>query len=270
MSGFEPPNYTQAPNAFFDKLLSQIDNLSELKVTLAVMRYTMGFHRDAHELSVGFLVKYTGLSRPSVVDGLKRAMKRGTVTRKESGNSFAYSLKVVKNLNQSEDTGSKESLPEVVKNLNPRKKEKESTDKESNDSLSGGDQKAAPMEMGAYGISELMQRVSEARQRGSQIDSPTNSERKDYGAQFRQCAKDGVDVDLLLTALDYMVAKASGAVENEAKAWCGFRTALDRVREGWRAPRHLRAVSNPAADDERDREWAEIEAMTAEILGGIG
>ena len=128
MSGFEQPNYTQAPNAFFDKLLAEIDNLSELKVTLAVMRYTMGFHRDAHELSVGFLVEYTGLSRPSVVDGLKRAMTRGTVTRKESGNSFAYSLKVVKNLNQSDESASKESLPEVVKNLNPRKKEKESVE----------------------------------------------------------------------------------------------------------------------------------------------
>lgn len=143
------------------------------------------------------------------------------------------------------------------------------TSKETNVSLSGdghgsaeGKAEAAPMEMGAYGISELMQRVNAARQRGAEIHSPTDAERRDFGRQFKQCDKDGRDTDTLLLALDYMVARAAGEIENERKAWCGFRTALDRVLEGWRPKRALRAVRDP----EHERMVAENERLEAEII----
>ena len=135
---FEQPNYTQAPNAFFDDLLPEIDTVTELKVTLAVMRKTMGFHRKEHEMSLSYLEKATGLSRPAVVDGLKRAMKRGTLTRRKVGQSYKYRLNVVSNSNQSEKPTSKQTEPEVVNDVNQqlvnksnprkkgRKKEKES------------------------------------------------------------------------------------------------------------------------------------------------
>lgn len=123
MSGFEQPNYTQAPNAFFDRVLKSIDSMSELKVTLAVIRHTMGFHRDEHELSLSYLVEYTGMRRETVIDGLKRAMKRGTVGRRESGNTFAYFMKVV---GKPDQAGSRKTGPKVVGKPDPRKKEKES------------------------------------------------------------------------------------------------------------------------------------------------
>lgn len=76
---FESPNYTQAPNDLFDHLLKEIDDLSELKVTLAAIRMTIGYHTDKAELGQVYLEKMTGLSRNSVRRGLALALRRGTI-----------------------------------------------------------------------------------------------------------------------------------------------------------------------------------------------
>lgn len=94
---FDSPNYTQTPNDLFDHLLKEIDDLSELKVTLAAVRMTIGYHRDAAELSQEYLMKMTGLSRNSVRRGLALSIQRGTLyivrpsTNKTGG---VYSLNV--------------------------------------------------------------------------------------------------------------------------------------------------------------------------------
>jgi hypothetical protein len=120
--GFDAPNYTQTPNAFFDDVLPQINTLSELKVVTVIIRQTFGYHKQEDELSLSQLVAKTGLSKPSVVEGINAAMERGILQRKQRGQGFGYSLnmasQVVKNLNQLSDLTSKESLPVVVKNLN--------------------------------------------------------------------------------------------------------------------------------------------------------
>lgn len=127
MSGYEEPNYTQAPNTFFDVVMPQIDTLTEMKVTLAVIRQTKGYHRDEDMLSLSRLQELTGLSRPAVIDGIERSLKRGSIVRRKVGQSYKYRLKVVNNVNQSSAPASKQPLPEVVNNVNPQKKEKEST-----------------------------------------------------------------------------------------------------------------------------------------------
>lgn len=119
--GFTKPNYTQSPNHFYDEILPLIDSLAELKVTDVIIRQTFGFHRDEKELSISLLVTLTGLSKPSVVDGIERAMARGTVERRPFGQGFVYRLRLVKNLNYPE-SGSKESLLVPVKNLNQSSK----------------------------------------------------------------------------------------------------------------------------------------------------
>lgn len=101
-----------------------------------------------------------------------------------------------------------------------------------------------PQDPKQYGVAQLMERVNAARERGASLHSPTNDERKDFGKQFAQCLKDGYDMDTLLLALDYQVTKAAGEVEGEPKAWCGYRTALDRVNEGW-----MPAQTGPPATD---------------------
>ncbi len=88
------PNYTQAPNAFFDDILPEITSLSELKVTLAIMRQTFGWHKAEDRISLSQLEELTGLSRESVADGIKRAMKRGTVGRRKVGQGYVYGLRV--------------------------------------------------------------------------------------------------------------------------------------------------------------------------------
>jgi predicted transcriptional regulator len=98
--GFAPPNHTQAPNEFYDRILPEIDTLAELKVTDIIIRQTFGWHMRERELSLGKLEELTGLTRTSVSDGLKRAMKRGTVSRRKVGNSYAYKL-VVEEVDQS-------------------------------------------------------------------------------------------------------------------------------------------------------------------------
>lgn len=76
---FQSPNYTQTPNDLFDDLLKQVNDLSELKVTLAAIRMTLGYHVKQAELSQDYLEKMTGLSRNSVRRGLALALRRGSI-----------------------------------------------------------------------------------------------------------------------------------------------------------------------------------------------
>lgn len=124
---FDAPNYTQAPNAFFDVLVIEIDSMAELKVTLAIIRATFGWHKDEDELSFSQLEERTGLARQSVNDGVAAALDRGYVTRRKQGRSFLYRLEV-QNLDSqgsgpSDGQGSRPIPPDSsVKDLDPQKK----------------------------------------------------------------------------------------------------------------------------------------------------
>src|SRR3990167_3655585 len=58
---FESPNHTQTPNDLFESLMQQMTE-AELKVTLAVIRGTLGYHRDGFDCS---LRKMTAIKRPT-------------------------------------------------------------------------------------------------------------------------------------------------------------------------------------------------------------
>ena len=142
--------------------------------------------------------------------------------------------------------------------------EPSSSEKETSSFSGDGQEKAAPErgpgdektekteESGAFGVRELVERVNAARERGAQIHDPVNV--GNYGQFFKNRSKRH-DVDTLLTALDYLVAKAAGEIESEKKAWCGFDTALDAVIAGWRPKAKLTLVDNEALE----RENAELE-----------
>lgn len=82
MNAFPPVNYTQVPNILFDVMLRDMGD-AELRVTLAAVRKIIGFddkrvaNRDA--ISLSQFQDMTGLSRPGVLKGLKKAKERGTV-----------------------------------------------------------------------------------------------------------------------------------------------------------------------------------------------
>lgn len=80
MGKFELPNFTQVPNEFLDNIMRDITSLAELKVTLAIIRHTFGFHaHGGAEMSKAWLREYTGMSDNAIDEGLRRAIERGTV-----------------------------------------------------------------------------------------------------------------------------------------------------------------------------------------------
>jgi phage replication O-like protein O len=87
-------NYTRTPNAIFDTYLAAITSLCELKVVMAIVRKTYGWQKEQDSISLSQLEEITGLSREGVIQGVKKACKRGLVDRKASGQGYVYQLKI--------------------------------------------------------------------------------------------------------------------------------------------------------------------------------
>lgn len=115
MNKIPPPNYTQSPNFFYDVLLPQISSLAELKITSVIIRQTFGFHRQEKELSISTLMRLSGLSRQGAVDGVEKALARGTITRRPKAAGYLYRLIVA----DVHDLVSQDSRPEPVSDLDP-------------------------------------------------------------------------------------------------------------------------------------------------------
>lgn len=143
------PNSTQIPNIVLDFLLPALPE-TEGKCLLYICRRTYGFHKDEDRISLTqftdgitdrsgkILDNGTGLSRPSVVEGLKNLINAGAVAIEKNRNGNVYKIrldmdidKVVKNINQLRKltSSSKKSLPKPVKLFNTQKKEKQSETK---------------------------------------------------------------------------------------------------------------------------------------------
>lgn len=86
------PSFTRVPNAVLE-LMPELTN-AELRVVLAVVRQTFGWHRDEAPISLSLFMKITGLSRPGVLNALNSVLHRGFVHRTRSGRTFAYTVLV--------------------------------------------------------------------------------------------------------------------------------------------------------------------------------
>lgn len=86
--------YTPAPHCFFDVLLPRL-GFAELKITLAIMRETIGWHRRWKMIAYSEFETATGLGREAVRKGIVAGMERGTIERKDIGGGYAYSLRLV-------------------------------------------------------------------------------------------------------------------------------------------------------------------------------
>src|SRR5512147_1574159 len=82
--GFEIPNYTQTPNVLFDTYMREMTE-AELKVVLAVIRYSIGYHRTAFRISLRKMKELTGLSQNGVIAGAEAAEERGLIRRIVNG-----------------------------------------------------------------------------------------------------------------------------------------------------------------------------------------
>lgn len=110
MSGIDKPNYTQTPNILFDVLMADMGE-AELKVVLAIVRQTLGYHKKRDPISLSQLQKLTGLSRTACSNGADYAIKRGIVARVSRGKRgvSVYEL-VVKSEVDADSTSSQKLL----------------------------------------------------------------------------------------------------------------------------------------------------------------
>lgn len=83
-NGFISPNYTPAPNEWFDNLLPLM-GYAETKVSAAIIRQTFGWHKTRCELGLRRLAKLTGLSERHVIVGAEQAEARGYIRRLNKG-----------------------------------------------------------------------------------------------------------------------------------------------------------------------------------------
>lgn len=117
----EKPNYTQTPNILFDEIMRDL-NGAELKVMLAVIRKTFGWHKERDRISLTQLEEMTGLSRQGILNAIHGKKKeksvigglvnKGYIKIIETKQGNVYEL-VVKEVYQQE-TASQLSRLEVV------------------------------------------------------------------------------------------------------------------------------------------------------------
>lgn len=79
MTGFQAPNYTQVPNDYFDLIMEM--TIAEIKVLSALIRVTLGYHRDEITLSVREMARITNLDPKSVMAGASKLEERGLIER---------------------------------------------------------------------------------------------------------------------------------------------------------------------------------------------
>lgn len=138
------PNFSQIPNAFIDEIMVKLPD-SSVKMYLLIVRKTKGWSKEVDSISISQFVRFTGKSRPTVVESVRYLVDAGIVIEHEEtryGKSYSINddiydgffltlpskkILLVKNFNYS----SKKTLLPLVKILNTQKKlSKETKSKE--------------------------------------------------------------------------------------------------------------------------------------------
>jgi hypothetical protein len=108
VNGFQSPNWTETPNDLFDEYMALMGN-AELRVVLAIVRQTRGWHRTSTKFSISKLRRMTGLSHNGVTSGAKQAEARGLITRTNPSDITSAEWELVIN-----DTPSASAPPQPV------------------------------------------------------------------------------------------------------------------------------------------------------------
>lgn len=95
----DQPNYTQTPNLLFDVLMRDLNN-SELRTIMAIIRKTLGWHKEKEVVSLTQLEQMTGLSRQGVINGLYGKNREGGLIERglviavktDQGNSYELNI----------------------------------------------------------------------------------------------------------------------------------------------------------------------------------
>ncbi len=106
--------YTKVPNVLFEAIPRL--KPSEGLVMFIVCRETFGWNRPSRKLSIGYLMKATGLAKNTVLDAVAALENKLLMKRERSGDSYEYRLIVVET-----GEGVQNLNPPGVQNLNPTK-----------------------------------------------------------------------------------------------------------------------------------------------------
>lgn len=118
--GFLVPNHTQTPNSLFDTALAEIKSYAELKVILAIIRFTFGWHKLKDKVSLSQIQKMTGLSRQGAQNGIELALEHEYIEREPDGQAFIYGLKLVNEVDQSTNLTSPRARQKPVKQVDQK------------------------------------------------------------------------------------------------------------------------------------------------------
>lgn len=79
------PNYTQAPNVFFDEVFKTLTE-GELRIVLVLVRQTFGWHKPADRISLSQLADKTGMPKTSVCRSLSTLLAKNLIQKHKFGN----------------------------------------------------------------------------------------------------------------------------------------------------------------------------------------
>lgn len=242
--GFASPtrNYFAMPNEWTD-ITAEIDSLAELKVVEYVLRHTWGFHEFGICKAISLdefmhgrrrgddsrMDKGTKLSRPSVVDGLRRAVDHGYLTCEIDTTDQArvkksYALKML-------NTGKDSLPPDQSRIFTPpvkilywqsRSASQDSLPRSEKETL----EKHLKKEREAASVTQETNSLSLSQKSSSLLDQLTD-EQSDFWARW--CTIAGAQ-DLNETAHKHVVALASKITTTEALQSL-YAAAYDRVRD---------------------------------------
>jgi hypothetical protein len=116
------PNFTAIPNPIFDEIPNMTE--SEIRLILVIGRYTYGFHREVWVATFDTLMKKTGLSRQSILNGTDALIERGWLRKDTSKGVSRWQIvhaeddSAVKPLDQDSLTSRPPSKKERIKKSN--------------------------------------------------------------------------------------------------------------------------------------------------------
>jgi phage replication O-like protein O len=203
MAAFADSNYTMVPNDLFDMMATM--ECSELKVTLAIIRKTRGYHKRADAVSISQLETMTGLGEGACRAGRDAAVERGTITFAGRGKRgvHIYALATPEDSDPPDERGGEASDPPDEKGGTPSMRE----------GVSGGD---PPSEKG---------------DKRNKPPKENNQKKKDTGTRKRDPVFDAIAVGLFsmkLDAIDTGSASLVGAIATRARgAYQAVRKSKD-------------------------------------------
>ncbi|WP_172369606.1 replication protein [Sporosarcina jiandibaonis] len=77
--------FTRIANEILEAVQMYKFTLNELKIVLCIWRYTYGFQRKSHQLSLTFIMNHTGLGRTRINDSIKRLIESNVIKKMEQG-----------------------------------------------------------------------------------------------------------------------------------------------------------------------------------------